>query len=360
MRSFKRMAFAAFATTGLVAGLTACSSDDEQAGGTTTPDAEGTTTAASEASEDTLVLYSGRSEDLVGDLIAKFQEETGINVDVQYGKTAEIAQQLLTEGDRTPAQVFLSQEAGALGLVANEDMLITLPDEVLDEVPSEFNSDEGQWVGLTGRARVVAYDKDAVEESEVPETVEEMVDPKWKGKLAIAPGNASFLSFVTAMRVVEGDDATREWLEKLKENDVQIYEKNGDILEAVNNGEVEMGLINHYYWYKQAAEEGADNMRAQLKYGEPGNLAALINVTGAGILKGNEDNAAALEFVKFLLSEQGQQYFAENTYEYPLVKGQKQPEGVPALDVNANPKFDLSDLDSVDETASMIDEVGLN
>lgn len=349
MRSFTRMALAAVASAGVVVGLAACTDNTSEEASTT----NGT------ASDDTLVIYSGRDESLIAPLIEKFEDTTGITTEVRYGSTSEQAQLLLTEGDNTPAEVFLSQEAGALGLVAEEGMLVELPGDVLDQVPSAFNSDDGHWVGLTGRARVVAYDGEEVTGEEAPDTLAEMVDPKWAGEIAIAPGNASFLSFVTAIRVSEGEDAARDFLQKLKDNGVKTYQKNGDILQAVNSGEVDLGLINHYYWYQSAAEVGPENMRAQLKFGQPGDLAALVNVTGAGMLKQDAQDPQALEFIRFLLSEEGQAYFAGETYEYPLLKGAEGPEGVPAFDADANPDFDLSDLSSVDETAALIDEVGL-
>lgn len=350
MRFSKRLAAAAVAVCGVAAGLVACGNDTgSDAGGNGAAPADGN-----------LVIYSGRSEDLVAPLIDKFEQETGIETEVRYGKTSEQAQLLLTEGEGTRAHVFLSQEAGALGLLEDRDLLSTLPGEVLDQVPAGFRSGDDKWVGVTGRARAVAYDKEQVDEADAPATIADMVDPKWKGQIGIAPGNASFLSFVTAMRVSQGEDATREWLGKLADNEPKIYEKNTDILEAVNKGEIQVGLINHYYWYSAAAEQGADNMRAQLKFGADGDLAALVNATGAAILNNGEGREDAMEFVRFLLSETGQKYFADETYEYPLVDGVEGPEGVPRLDSLNVPDVDLSQLGTVEETAALLDEAGLS
>lgn len=355
MRINLRFLTASITALGLTTSLVACSNSSSSDSSSETGASNSKT-----SSDDTLVIYSGRSEDLVAPLIKKFEESTGIKTEVRYGKTAEQAQLLLTEGEKTPAQVFLSQEAGALGLVAEQDLLAPLPEDVLSLVPSNYSSSEKQWVGITGRARVVAYSKDQVSEADAPDTIEEMVDPKWAGKIGVAPTNASFLSFITAMRVEKGDDYTREWLQKLVDNKAKTYEKNTEILDAVEKGEVSLGLINHYYWYSEAAEKGADNMKSELKFGKPGDLAALVNVTGAGIIKSAADNPQALEFVKFLLSEEGQNYFATENYEYPLVKDAKTPEGLPKLDASSNPDFDLSQLSSVDESAALIDEVGLS
>lgn len=346
----KRKALTALAAAGVLVGLTACA-------GNNAAETKEETTASS--SDSTLVIYSGRDEKLIGPLIEKFEETSGIKTEVRYAGSAEQAQLLITEGKNTPAHVFLSQEAGALGQVAENDLLAKLPAEFTDAIPEEYTDPEGEWVGITGRARVVAYDSEQVAEEDVPDTVAEIIDPKWAGQTGVAPGNASFLSFVTALRVTEGDDAAKEWLTSLAGNDPKTYEKNTAILEAVNSGEVQIGLINHYYWYKTAAEVGADNMRAKLKFGQSGDVAALVNATGVGILSGAADNKQAHEFVKFLLSKEAQQYFVENTYEYPLLPGVDAPEGVPPLESLKGPKLDLSDLGTVAETTKLIEEAGL-
>lgn len=349
MRFTKRFAAAVVAVCGAAAGLVACGSGDST-------DSTGATGAT--ADEGSLVIYSGRAEDLVAPLIADFTEETGIDVEVRYGSTAEQAQLLLTEGDASPAHVFLSQEAGALGLLEDQGMLTELPAETIARVAEGFSSGDNQWVGVTGRARAVAYDSETVSEEEAPATIADMVDPKWKGQIGVAPGNASFLAFVTAMRVTEGEDATREWLEKLAANEPKTYKKNGDILEAVEKGEIQVGLINHYYWYSAAAEKGTD-MRAQLKFGEAGDLAGLVNATGVGILTKGEGRADAQQFVDFLLSQAGQTYFAQKTFEYPLVSGVAGPEGVPPLESLSAPDVDLAKLGTVEESAALVDEAGL-
>lgn len=319
--------------------------DDEQAG-------------AGGEDEGPLVIYSGRNEGLVDPLIQQFSEATGIEVEVRYDGSAAQAQLLLTEGDASPAHIFFSQEVGALGLVGDNGMLLDLPEETLNAVPEAYIADDGNWVGVTGRARVVVYDSEQLSEDEVPDTAEAMLDPQWSGQIGVAPGNASFLAFVTALRIIEGEDGAGAWLDGLAANDPVTFDGNGAILEAVNNGEVPMGLINHYYWYAAAAEQGED-MRAQLKYGARGDVAGLVNATGVGILTGAEGRSDAQAFVDYLLSEEGQTYFVEQTYEYPLVPGIGDPEGVPPLDSLGGPDIDLSDLGTVDESARLIDEAGI-
>ncbi|MGA1668498.1 MAG: extracellular solute-binding protein, partial [Candidatus Nanopelagicales bacterium] len=206
----------------------------------------------SDAADGPLTVYSGRSEELVGPLFAQFTQETGIEVQARYGDTAELAAQLLEEGDASPAQVYFAQDAGALGAVDAAGLFAPLPASVATTVPEAYRAPSGDWTGVTGRARVIAYDPEQVPAAEVPQSIFDLTDPTWKGQVAIAPTNASFQAFVTAMRVSQGDEVTKQWLEGLVANDVQTYEKNGLILDAVDTGQAQLGLINHYYWYEKA------------------------------------------------------------------------------------------------------------
>jgi iron(III) transport system substrate-binding protein len=314
---------------------------------------------APEPDDRSLVVYSGRDEELVGPLLDAFEAESGITIKVRYANSIEMAAQLLEEGDRTPAQVFLSQEAGALGALSNAGLLAELPADITDAVDPQYTSTDGTWVGLTGRARVIAYDGEELTESEVPTSVFDLTDPRWSGQVGIAPSNASFQSFVTALRVLEGEEATEQWLRGLVANDAQIFPRNAAILDAVNTGAIDVGLINHYYWFQQAAEVGAENMRAQLRYGEPGTSSALVNVTGAGILAPSADNAEALEFVRYLLSTEGQGYFVAQTTEYSVVPDGPTPADAPALDDIRGPELDFADLADLDGTIALLQKVGL-
>lgn len=307
--------------------------------------------------EDTLVVYSGRDLELVSPLIKKFETSSGIKVEVRDGGSTELAAQLLEEGANTSAQVFLSQESGALGVLAEADLLAPLPDEITEVVPEQYTSHDDSWVGLTGRARVIAYDSEKLKANEVPDDVFELLDPKWKGKVAIAPTNASFQAFVTALRVAEGEDRAEEWLKGLIANDAQIFEKNGAILDAVNAGEVELGLINHYYWARFDGDP--TTQRAKIAFGKPGSVSALVNVTGAGILAGAKDSTAAKKFVEFLVSEDAQTYFLEETAEYPLALEGQTPAGVPPLAELGGPDIDLAKLASLEATVALLTKVGL-
>lgn len=306
-----------------------------------------------------LTLYSGRNEGLVGGVIDAFEEATGVSVKVRYGNSAEVGAALLEEGERTPADVFYSQEVGAVGVLAKAGLLSELPAELVESVDPRFQPPAGNlWVGVTGRSRVIVYNPELVPDP--PAGVLELTDEAWRGKVAIVPGNAGFQAFVTGFRVTHGDDTAREWLQAMIDNDVRTdIASNGDVLAAVDAGELPLGLINHYYWGQLADEIGAENITAQLIFPAGGDPGGLFNATAVGITKGGADNPAALAFVEYLLSEEGQTYFVEQTHEYPVRPGLAGPAGFPAIDELDGPALDLTDLDSLEATQAMLTELGL-
>ncbi|MGH3901513.1 MAG: iron ABC transporter substrate-binding protein [Pseudonocardiaceae bacterium] len=306
-----------------------------------------------------LVIYSGRQEALVGPLIERFEQQSGIATSVRYGNTAQLAAQLLEEGAASPADVFFSQDGGALGALDQGSRLEQLPPSVLDKVAARFRADSGSWIGTSGRARVIVYDPRQVPENDVPDSVFELTQPRWRGKVGIAPSNASFETFVTAMRALRGDDATRDWLTGMRANDVQTFDNNVLILKAVDDGVLQLGLINHYYWYEEVAEKGAAAVPSRLKFLPGGDPGSLVNVAGAGILRGSDHSAQARQFVEFLLNEQSQTYFAQQTKEYPLVAGVPAVADLPSLESLQSPQIDLSDLNTLDQTLKMITDAGL-
>lgn len=320
-------------------------------------DAATDTTEAAEEAE--LVVYSGRDEELVGPLIEMFEEESGITTEVRYGDSAEMAAALLEEGENTPADVFYSQEVGTVGALSKAGLLSPLPEDVVAEVPERYRPTEGtDWVGVTGRSRVIVVNPDVIDDA--PTTVEELTEEQYEGEVGWAPGNASFQSFVTAYRVGQGEQAASDWLDAMIENDTQTYENNVSILEAVEAGDLGAGLINHYYWARMAAEVGgADNMASDLVFLEEGDPGALVNATAVAITTTGADNPASLEFVEFLLSPEAQEYFVDETKEYPLVDGVKGPAELPTIEELVGPEIDLGDLDSVEETITVLTDKGL-
>jgi iron(III) transport system substrate-binding protein len=305
-----------------------------------------------------LVIYSGRNEGLIKPLLEKLEKSVGTKVEVRYGASAELSAQLLEEGDKTRADLFLSQDAGALGALAKQGRLEKLPQLTLDKVAKQFRASTGDWVGISGRVRVLAYNPSQV--TKAPDSVHDLIKPEWKGKVGYAPTNASFQAFVTGMRVLEGDDATRAWLKGLKANDVKPYDDNLALLNAVDTGQVSLGLLNHYYWYEKVAEKGADKVTAKLHYLPGGDPGALINVAGVGMLKGADHSAAALKAVDFLLSKEAQTYFSDETKEYPLASGiTSTTPGLPPLESLKAPEIDLGELESLQETLTMLREAGM-
>ncbi|HVE67411.1 MAG TPA: iron ABC transporter substrate-binding protein [Solirubrobacteraceae bacterium] len=308
-------------------------------------------------SDDELVVYSGRSEELVAPLIERFEKSSGKTVEVRYGNSAELAATLLEEGDNTPADVFFSQDAGALGALQKANLLAPLPRAVLNRVDPKWRSPQGRWVGTSGRARIVAYDKREVRANELPPTIDGFTDPRWKGKLGWAPTNASFQAFVTAMRRLRGDAATERWLKGVVANDPERFEDNEPLRDAIAQGEVEVGFLNHYYVARAIAENGP-GYPVGVHFTKGGDPGSLVNVAGVAILKGSQDDAGAKEFVEYLLSRPAQAYFARETKEYPLTAGVRpDPSLVPLASIQS-PRLDLSDLDDVQGTERLIRRSG--
>ncbi|MBI2873454.1 MAG: iron ABC transporter substrate-binding protein, partial [Firmicutes bacterium] len=232
----------------------------------------------------TVTVYSGRSESLVAPILKSFEKDTGIKVQVRYGDSAELAATILEEGKNSPADVFFAQDSGALGAVAGKGFLTKLPSGILDKVETRFRSPDSLWVGISGRARVVVYNTEKLKESDLPASILGFTDPKWKDRLGWAPTNASFQAFITGMRVKLGEEATMQWLKGIQANNPRVYPKNTPIVEAAAKGEIDAGFVNHYYLFNVRKQQGG-NLAAKNYYPQGGDLGALINVAGAGILK---------------------------------------------------------------------------
>ncbi|MEX0826073.1 MAG: iron ABC transporter substrate-binding protein [Acidimicrobiia bacterium] len=306
----------------------------------------------------TLTVYSGRNEELVGALIDQFEAETGIEVEVRYASSTDLAATLREEGANTPADVFFAQDPASLGAVAEAGMFQALSDEVLALVPSRFSDREGLWVGVSARSRVVIYDSTRISPDDLPDSVDGFTDPEWDGRLAIAPSNASFLAFVAAMILERGEDATREWLEAIAANNPQRFEGNSPIVAATNDGTVEVGLVNHYYLLQLRAELG-EVTAANYFFANP-SPGSLVMPAGVGILNTTDNGDEAEQFVEFLLSQSAQEYFATKTFEYPVIEGVAPDPILPPLASLAQPDIDLSDLAAaLDLATDLVAEAGL-
>ncbi|MFN2466928.1 MAG: iron ABC transporter substrate-binding protein [Gaiellaceae bacterium] len=308
---------------------------------------------------DSLTIYSGREEEIVAPLLERFEQASGVDVEVRYGESAELAATILEEGERSPADVFFAQDAGSLGAVAEAGRLAELPSRTLERVARAYRDPGGRWVGTSGRVRVVAYNTDALSAEELPDSILDFVHPRWKGKIGLPPTNASFQAFVTAMRLSLGEQRTRAWLDGIKTNRPTFYEKNGSVLEALASGEIEVGFVNHYYLYLLREEQpDAPVANHFLKRGDPG---ALVNVAGVGIVDGTEDPGDAERFVEYLLSDEGQRFYSEEAEEaeYPLVAGIEPRDDLPPLAGLEGPRVGLGELGAeLERTLELLSEAG--
>ena len=343
--SLTRSAAAALIGGALLLGAAACGGDG----------------ASSEPGDKTIALYSGRAEGLIKPLLEKFTAQTGIKVDARYGSTAQMAAQLLEEGARSPAEVFLAQDAGGLGAVNKQGLFAALPAELIARVPEAYRAKDGKWVGVTARSRVLVYNPTLVDAAQLPKSVFELTDPKWKGKVAIAPTNGSFQAFVTAVRVQHGEARAKEFFAGLKANDAQVRDSNITIVKDVDAGSVPVGLVNHYYLGEIAKERGitADRMTAKLHHFAPGDSGAMVNVSGIGVLNRSASDPDVRALVDYLLGTEAQTHFAQQLFEYPVVGGAPAPAYVPPLAELKPPAIDLNDLESLSTSVALITESGL-
>jgi iron(III) transport system substrate-binding protein len=299
-------------------------------------------TAGCSSSRDAMTIYSGRTQNLIGPLLEQFNKETGIAIDVKYGDSAELALLLDEEGERTPADIFLSQSPGATGFLAGKGRLAQLDAAVLDKVDQRFRNADGRWVGISGRQRVLVYNSEQVAEADLPDSVLELTDERFAGKVAVAPSNGSFQDFVTAMRQLEGEETTATWLKELAANEPRTYANNNAIVEAVSRGEVEMGLVNHYYNYRFQQESPGTPSRNHHFAGD--DVGSLVIPATASVLAGTDKTEEATRFLSFLLSAEAQRYFSDQTFEYPLVSGVPAASGLPPLASLRSPDYDVDAL----------------
>ncbi|MCY4365662.1 MAG: iron ABC transporter substrate-binding protein [Chloroflexi bacterium] len=309
-----------------------------------------------EADTGKLVVYSGRSESLVDNIISQFAEATGIDVEVRYANTGQLAATLLEEGENSPADIFFAQDPGGLGTV--ESQLASLQASVLQKVPEWAQSPNGKWVGISGRARTVVYNSENLTEADLPDDMFGFTDPEWKDRIGWAPTNASFQTMVTAMRSQWGEERTRQWLEGVQANDPRVYPKNTPQVAAAASGEIDVGFVNHYYLFRFLAEEGED-FPARNYHPRAGGPGSIVMVSGAGILNTADNPENAERFLQFMLSPVAQQYFAAQTFEYPLVDGVNTQHVLVALDEIVKPDLTAGDLTDLAGTQALLQDTGV-
>jgi iron(III) transport system substrate-binding protein len=305
-----------------------------------------------------LTIYSGRDEALVGPLLEEFAETEGIQIDIRYGDSTDLALLISEEGENSPADIFFSQSPGAVGFLDEEGRLAGLESDLLDVVPREFRADDGRWLGITARQRVLVYNQDLVKEADLPRSVFDLTDRSYRGRVGLAPTNASFQDFVSVMRSQYGDDDTLAWLEAMVANDSPTYADNNSIVDAVSRGEIPLGLVNHYYNLRFLEDDPSLPSR---NYNFPGSdIGSLLIPSTVSVLETTDQPDLARSFVHYLIEREQQRYFAEETFEYPLVEGVEPAAELIPLDEVERPEVDIDELGTVlKRTAELIAESGL-
>lgn len=335
--------------------LLAAACADREAAVTTTDTTPATATAAT--SDKSVVLYSGRNEKLIAPLLQQFTQQTGIKVEARYGETAEMAATLLEEGNRTPAGVFFSQDAGALGAVAKAGLAKPLPEEVTSRVPARFVGPDRLWAGVSGRARTVVYNPQKMKKEQLPQSLEDVADPKYRGRWGVAPLNASFQSQMAVYQALNGPEALDKLVQSMVKNEPKRYARNGAIVDAVASGEIDWGLVNHYYAWE--AKKDRKDLPVENFFMPKGDASSFVNVAGVALLNAQDEDA--MTFIKFLFSEEAQRYFAEQTSEYPLVASVPPSAALQPLDELRTPDIDFARVSEVlPEALSRINASGLS
>lgn len=303
-----------------------------------------------------LTIYSGRAEEYIASYLAQFEAVSGIKLNIRYGDSPELAAQILEEGENSPADIFISQDAGSLGAVTAAGLFKSLPETVASEIPSQFIESNRSWVGITGRVRVYAYSPTRLKT--LPTSFSDLTNPTYKGELGIAPTNSSFQAFFTALINAKGEDFAKEWLSGLVKNEVKIFPKNSAIVEAIDKGEISIGLVNHYYVWEVSEALGRE-VKAKIAFFAPGDMGNLINVSGAGVFKSSKKQVVAEELINYLTSKAVQDKYITDIHEYSLLPGAKPPAGLPELSKIGAPAVDLNSLKNIALAQALLTEVGL-
>lgn len=274
------------------------------------------------AASPTLTLYAAQHHQLVDMVTAAFTRETGIVIRSRFGEAPELAAQLVREGARSPADLYLTENSPELVLLSEKKLLAPVDRATLEKVPAKYNAPDGTWLGVLVRENVLCFDPDKIKEADLPASLFDLADPAWKGKVGIAPSDADFLPLVAAAVALKGKPAALAWLKGLKAN-AAIFDDDEGVVAAVERGSVPTGVINSYYFYRARAEQGAGKTRTQIHHFANGDLGALLNVSGAAVLRSSKNQAAAQRFLAFLVSQPVQQMIAssEIDFEYPVAAG---------------------------------------
>jgi iron(III) transport system substrate-binding protein len=306
-----------------------------------------------------ITLYNGQHEQTTARLVAAFEKQTGINVNVRSGDEATLANQIIQEGTNSPADVFYTENTPVLEALRRKGMLGRVAPSTLVAIPSRYNSAQGNWVGVSARASALVYNTAQLAPSQLPSSILELADAKWKGKVGFAPSETDFQPLITSIVKLDGRAAAETWLKGLQANG-RIYPDNETVVAQVNNGESALGPINHYYWYRLRAEVGDLAVHSALHYYSPGDPGDLVNVSGAAVLRSSSHQAAAQELLAFLVSRTGQETIARsNSYEYPLRPGVSAAPGLRPFDQLKPVSLTPAELGDGSEALALEQKLGL-
>ena len=341
-KQFSKTALAALAGASILA-LAAC-------GGSTTPaDSSG----AAGGAEDAITVYNAQHDSLTQAWADEFTKETGIKVTIRPGSDLELSNQIIAEGDKSPADVFLTENSPAMTQVENAGLFAEISSTVQDQVPAEYRPSTNKWTGIAARSTVFAYDKTKLTEDKLPKSIMDLADPAWKDRWAASPSGADFQAIVSAMLELEGEEATSAWLKSMKENS-KAYKGNSTAMKAVNAGEVEGAIIYHYYWFGDQAKTGENSKNVAMHYFKNEDPGAFVSISGGGVLASSKHQDNAQKFLEYVTGKAGQTILQTGgSFEYPVASEVPANEELVPLDELQAPKIDPAKLNSAKVTELM-------
>jgi iron(III) transport system substrate-binding protein len=317
--------------------------------------------SASSGSGQSITLYNGQHAQTTESLVSAFEKATGITVNVRSDDEDTLADEIVSEGSRSPADVIYTENSPALEYLQGRGLLASVDPSTLGATPSRYDSAQGDWVGVSARVSVLIYNPSLIAESQLPTSILQLADPRYQGDLAVAPGETDFQPIVTSVARTYGSAAALTWLEGLKANaGSHIYPDDETIADEVNRGVVAFGVVNQYYWYRMGAELGASNVHSKIAYFAPQDPGYVLDVSGAAVLRSSTHQADAQKFLAFLVSKQGEEIIAHSdSFEYPIASGVStaQPE-TPLGELQPN-SITIPELGDGSAAVSLMQQAGL-
>ncbi|AVF33957.1 iron ABC transporter substrate-binding protein [Rahnella sikkimica] len=310
------------------------------------------------AADEGIVIYNAQHENLVQSWVDGFTKDTGIKVTLRNGSDSELGNQLVQEGSASPADVFLTENSPAMVLVDNAKLFAPLDSATQQQVAPAYRPEHGRWIGIAARTTVFVYNPEKISEAQLPKSLMDLAKPEWKGRWAASPSGADFQAIVSALLALKGEKATLEWLKAMK-NNFTAYKGNSTVMKAVNAGQIDGGIIYHYYRFVDQAKTGENSKNTQLYYFKHKDPGAFVSISGGGVLASSKHQKEAQEFVKWITGKQGQEILRTNdAFEYAVgVNAASNPKLVPLKDLDA-PKVDASKLNSK-KVVDLMTEAGL-